>query len=177
MPLVFVLLLIPMVSASTITTTKNCTNDFLVTNVTGVLLNDYSEIVYQNVSCGSDGCAYNEMMCNHPENLESSTVISISVLLIVVGLVFLYLSSQIIVAKGVTTQLLRYLLFFISFIFLIQAVIFMMGTNTLTPNALDDAVTVDYIIFLIAISFITMVTILTEGQAWAEKLMKKGQRI
>lgn len=154
----------------------SCVSGYLTNNITGFIDGQYMEVFYQNTSCGSVGCAYNNIMCNSPANLASSDVLLSAGIFLAAAVIFFFLGKHVNVDLS-RFKAIQYLYLFISFVLFMQGIIMIGGVNTLTPNAYTDAAMLNYMIILGTGALTVFVTLFTEFEIWIKDLEKAGKSI
>ena len=172
----FLSIIIPISSAQPIRTSYNCTDGYLISNMSGNLLGTYREITFQNSSCAPYVCARNGLMCNSPENNDPMFVMMSGFMFFILGFGMLYV-YKIVDAINNRYKLLKYLYFLVGACMIVFAIVYISAFTLYGPNDFEGLNMFVYIILGLVISITAFVIGVSELEDYVKKLLSQGKRI
>lgn len=174
---IFVLALLFFMSPSAMaipsTPLYNCTNGYLLTNVTAWMSGSLIELFVYNETCAF-GCADNGLECNSPLNVDQTSVGMNAALFMVMAVIFLYLSQKMQIVNK-KYYVLKYLFFSLTFIYMMLAVGLLGGSFVFGQDNLSAIIWSGWYVLMFAFLFMLLMIFVSEAEEYVKSLKKAGR--
>jgi len=148
----------------------NCTDGYLITNITAKVDGSIKEIYYNNESC-PNGCALNGEECNSSQNVDMAAVGLMSFIFLGLSVFFMWLSDKVKAFSG-RYYMMKYLYLGVSFAFIFMTVGLLGGIHVFGPNNIADIAMSSFYVLTGTTIFTALVIFFTEVESWYKNMKR-----
>ena len=171
--LLLVMATLPNVGALTPTNVYNCSDGYLLTNVSGEFNGVYRELIFRNTTCPY-GCADNEIECNDPKNIDHGSVVFNAAIFVVIAIIFLFLSFTLKITKG-RFYYIKYMFLAMTFIYMLLSVGLLGSMYIFGQDNISSIVWSGWFILAMSFIFTFALFFVTELQEYVKSLLRAGK--